>query len=238
MIHGDYIECTDCQRVTLREWDPSLGRPRDIDKLTRYDKGYDYSYCSYCRSNNVKNGTPQSKFYGYLHMPYKPNDAWNPDHLSDIWKVQGRVINTKNLGSNRGLDDDKMLSIYNLFDIMYYPSGGEGFGMPILEAMACGVPSMYTNYSAHAEVAESAGIPVRCDYVTEMMSSYNRARADTANAVEKTLKILRKPELLKPLRERGFEIANENTWDLIGAQWLKLIDEVAERCSNAIGVVI
>lgn len=238
MTHGDYIKCKDCGRVTLREWDPSLGRPREVGKLTKYPSNYDYSYCSYCRSEKVVNGSPNGDFFGYIHMPYKPNDAWNPDHMTDIWKIKGRIINTKGLGSNRGIDDDKMVSIYNLFDIMYYPSGGEGFGMPVLEAAACGVPTMYTNYSGHAEVAEGCGIPITCDYVTEMMSCYNRARANTADAVEKTLKILANRELLKPLKEACVKKAEENTWEMIGQQWLKFIDDVAERCTNAIGVIV
>lgn len=238
MVHGDYIECKECSRVTLREWDSRLARPRDLDRLTMYDAGYDYSYCSHCRSTDVINGKAEDDFYGYIHMPYKPNDAWNPDQLSDIWKIQGRMFNTKGLGSNKGIEDSQMVSIYNLFDIMYYPSGGEGFGMPVLEAMACGVPTMYTNYSAHAEVAGDCGIPLKVSYVTEMMSCYSRARADTADAVAKTLKLIRNPKLLEPLKERGIAKADENTWDKIGADWLSFINGVADRCTDAIGVVI
>lgn len=239
MVHGDYIECEDCGKVTLREWDHGRGRSRDVGKLTMYEPNYDYTYCSHCNSTKVTNGVAQSDFYGYIHMPYKPTDAWNPNQLTQMWKVEGKMLNTKDLGSNRGIDDDQMVSIYNLFDVMYYPSGGEGFGMPVLEAAACGVPTMYTNYSAHAEVSGDSGVPIKCDYVTEMMSCYQRARANTADAVVKTLKLLRNPKILPKLQKKCLDLAEKNTWDVIGQQWLDYIDDVAEhRCTNAIGVVI
>jgi glycosyltransferase involved in cell wall biosynthesis len=238
MRYGDYITCEDCGRVTLMEWDPSKGQVKDPLHLTTYDRGYNYSHCSYCGSSKVVKGQPNEKFYTYLHMPYRESDAWNPDQLNAIWRVQDRVFNTKNLTPNRGVDKEDMNNIYNLFDMLYFPSGGEGFGMPVLESMACGVPVMYSNYSAHAEVAGDAGIPLKCSYVTEMMSCYNRARVDTAHAVEMTNKILKNRKLVKPLINRGLKIAKDNTWEIIGNKWLKYIDNVSEKCSKAIGVIV
>lgn len=238
MVHGDYILCNDCDRVTLMEWDPTNGTQRHPSKLTTYDINYDYSYCSHCRSLNITKGKPNNKFYGYVHSPFKPDDSWNPDLLAAIWRVQGKILNTKNLGSNKGIDEQNMVSIYNLFDMMYYPSGGEGFGMPVLEAMACGIPTMYTNYSSHAEVAANVGIPIKCTYVTEHLSCYNRARADTADAVRKTLKILDNRSLLENLSAKCIEKAKDYTWDIISKQWSDVIADAAKKNTNAIGVII
>lgn len=54
----------------------------------------------------------------------------------------------------QGVDDNYLNYVYNSFDIHILPSCREGFGLPILEAMACGVPSIVTNYSSMPELVE------------------------------------------------------------------------------------
>jgi glycosyltransferase involved in cell wall biosynthesis len=45
-----------------------------------------------------------------------------------------------------------MANVYNSLDVLLCPSAGEGFGIPVLEANACGVPAIVTDFSAQAEV--------------------------------------------------------------------------------------
>ena len=46
-----------------------------------------------------------------------------------------------------------MVRLYNSFDVLLGTTGGEGAGLPYLEANACGIPSIYTNYAAAPEYA-------------------------------------------------------------------------------------
>lgn len=55
---------------------------------------------------------------------------------------------------------DELPGWYNAADLFAYPSAYEGFGLPLLEAMACGVPAITTASSALAEVAGDACITV------------------------------------------------------------------------------
>ena len=48
--------------------------------------------------------------------------------------------------------------VYNLADLFVYPSVYEGFGLPVLEAMACGTPVITSNVSAMPEIVGEAGI--------------------------------------------------------------------------------
>ncbi len=50
--------------------------------------------------------------------------------------------------------------LYNAADLFVYPSLYEGFGLPVLEAMACGVPVITSNVSAMPEMAGDAGLLV------------------------------------------------------------------------------
>lgn len=55
-----------------------------------------------------------------------------------------------------------MARVYNTFDVLLAPSQGEGFGVPIVEAAACGVPAIVTDFSAMKEVC-GAGWKVGCN---------------------------------------------------------------------------
>jgi glycosyltransferase involved in cell wall biosynthesis len=51
-----------------------------------------------------------------------------------------------------GLRDDEMTALYNSFDVLLSPSLGEGFGVPILEAQACGCPVIVGDWTAMSEI--------------------------------------------------------------------------------------
>ena len=48
---------------------------------------------------------------------------------------------------------------YNMADAFVWPSRGEGYGLPALEALACGLPVIASNHSAHLEFLTKAGKP-------------------------------------------------------------------------------
>jgi glycosyltransferase involved in cell wall biosynthesis len=58
-------------------------------------------------------------------------------------------------------DTEGMKATYASFDVLLNPSRGEGFGIPILEAQACGIPAIVTDFSAMSEVCSDAGWRVK-----------------------------------------------------------------------------
>lgn len=52
------------------------------------------------------------------------------------------------------LGDDYMMRAYNVMDVLLNPAMGEGFGIPIIEAQACGVPVIVSDFSAMPEVGK------------------------------------------------------------------------------------
>jgi glycosyltransferase involved in cell wall biosynthesis len=58
------------------------------------------------------------------------------------------------------VEDEDMPAVYTLADALVFPSLHEGFGVPLLEAMACGVPIVTSNVSALPEIAGDAAILV------------------------------------------------------------------------------
>ena len=56
------------------------------------------------------------------------------------------------------IPEDDLICLYSGCRVFVYPSLYEGFGLPILEAMACGVPTITSNNSSMAEIAKDAAI--------------------------------------------------------------------------------
>lgn len=60
-----------------------------------------------------------------------------------------------------GISQRELALLYSAFDVLLFPSMGEGFGIPAIEAQACGTPVIVTDFSAQTElVAPGAGFLV------------------------------------------------------------------------------
>ncbi len=68
---------------------------------------------------------------------------------------------------------------YNSAEVFIYPSIFEGFGIPVLEAMACGTPVMTSNASSLPEVAGSAGLCLPPQDVSAWTDALRRVSSDT-----------------------------------------------------------
>lgn len=88
--------------------------------------------------------------------------------------------------------------LYSAAELFVYPSMYEGFGLPPLEAMACGCPVLCSNATCLPEIAGADGI---------YFNPYN-----TIEMAEKMLKILKDDDLRHKLSQRGIKHANKFSW--------------------------
>jgi len=77
------------------------------------------------------------------------------------------------------VDDEDMASVYSLADVLAFPSLHEGFGMPAIEAMACGVPVVCSNVSALPEICGSAAVLVDPYRVESIKNGIHSLLADS-----------------------------------------------------------
>jgi len=218
MVYGDYIECKDCGRVTLKEFNHSTRQTRAVGELTMYDANYDYSECWHCKSKNIVSGKPLNNVFMWFHMS-KGENFYSPNFHERMWNVSNRCIWTNGLEGVRGLPDQSVFDTMALWDCMYYPTGGEGFSNPAFEVLACGVPVVYANYSSHAEFCSQGGLPVRVSYIPEPVIGIQRSIVDTGHAIEQLLKLYRDPELKLRLGVSGRSYVSQFTTDTMPMAW-------------------
>jgi glycosyltransferase involved in cell wall biosynthesis len=112
-----------------------------------------------------------------------------------------------------GVPLDQTVRFYQAADVCVYPSLNETFGLPILEAMACGCPVVTSDTSAMPETA--GGAAVLAD--PKDPASIARAIVEAAGPARTRL------------RELGLRRASEFTWAATGAATLDVYRDVAER---------
>ncbi len=80
----------------------------------------------------------------------------SPSHLALVRELglQGSV---RFLGT---VSNDDVIALYGAADVFVFPSEYEGFGMPLLESMACGTPVVCSNAASLPEVAGDAAVMV------------------------------------------------------------------------------
>ena len=105
-------------------------------------------------------------------------------------------------------------ALINAAEAFVYPSLYEGFGLPPLEAMACGVPVVCSNASSLPEVVGQAGLLLPPQDTAAWTSALERVLSDAA--------------LRQDLRGRGPAQARQFTWEATARQTLAVYERVAE----------
>jgi len=82
------------------------------------------------------------------------------------------------------LTDAELRYLYNLTDAFLYPSFYEGFGFPVVEAMACGASVVTSNVSSCGEVAGDGALTVDPSSPEAIVDAVTRILADDALRLE------------------------------------------------------
>lgn len=113
------------------------------------------------------------------------------------------------------VDESDLSSIYRQAEAFIFPSIYEGFGLPILEAMACEVPVITANLSSMPEIADHSAI---------LVNPY-----DTNEIAEAMLSIVKNPKLKGILIERGKRKVKEFSWAMAAERTLRVYEDVAAK---------
>lgn len=112
----------------------------------------------------------------------------------------------------RNIDDETLRQLYGAARWVVMASYAEGFGLPILEAMAAGTAVVVGNNTAMPEVAGGSGILVDADSVESIAAAY--------------MKLLMDDEFRRKVAVSGRQLALKRTWDRSAEAYLRILGEV------------
>ncbi|MGH7259744.1 MAG: glycosyltransferase family 4 protein [Nitrospiraceae bacterium] len=112
------------------------------------------------------------------------------------------------------VDDDRLIELYQQAALFVFPSRYEGFGLPVLEAVACGCPVISSNASSLPEVAGDAVLLVE--------------PLDVAGLAKAMEQVLSDQDLSRDLRVRGPARAAQFSWDRTAREMVAVYKKVVE----------
>jgi glycosyltransferase involved in cell wall biosynthesis len=127
-------------------------------------------------------------------------------------KLQDRIRQFVNI------DEKRLVDLYNLSDVFVMPSYAEGFGLPVLEAMACGCPVVCSDIGVFRELYDDAAAFVNPN--------------DPDNFSDEIRKILEKDSYKDSLIKKGLEKSRKFSWEKCAAETYKVYEEVYDEISK------
>lgn len=154
------------------------------------------------------------KRVGKLILDFRQN--WKKEGtILVIWGADKRVEYLHRLAKNdkrikfMGFAPEKeIVKIYNSFDIFVFPTGYEGFGLPILEAVACGVPCfVYKDARISGEVRKYTFQMVSIKEIPEIIKNVN----------------------IKEIRKKYEKVKKEFNWEKTAKETIKVYEEISNK---------
>jgi glycosyltransferase involved in cell wall biosynthesis len=149
----------------------------------------------------------------HTSLPYKIVVAGHPR-----WGYQSEYAGIETLGLQEKIlftdwvPQEDLVAFYNLADLFVFPSFYEGFGIPLLEAMACGCPAIASQTGALPEIAGGAAF---------LVDPYSHDKIAAA-----IRKVLGEDGLRKELSEKGLCQASKFSWQKCASETLAAFDSM------------
>lgn len=163
----------------------------------------------------------------WMHCAPTGDDAFDIKQLATYFGVSGRVL-VPDVNPRYGISDATMACVYKFFDVYLSTTVGEGWGLPALEAMACGTPCIVPKWSAFAEWAVDAAWLAECTSIA-VAPNINTVGGIVGLEVKEALhRLYTEKHSWKALSDAGITLAAkpEYRWEDIGRRFAAVIEAV------------
>jgi glycosyltransferase involved in cell wall biosynthesis len=158
-----------------------------------------------------------------------PGVGWNIEEMATRFGLDGKVGITPGITALKGLPREALAMIMNCFDVHLFMSHSEGFGLPIAETLACGVPNVVTDYSSMSELVSDGGgyaiEPIAFSTYTTWENPW--AIPHVGKAADKINELFLDKELYTKTRKDAVKSKMTPHWDVPAMQFRDIIQKLA-----------
>jgi len=209
-----------------------VGANKDVPPRKGYDRDFKALEIFFDQNPDARKDTRM-----YIHSMANFPGGFPLAHLADISNVAPYMRVTEPFLVWCGLMPSDMNRMYGGFDVLLNASRSEGFGMPIIEAASCGVPTIATDFTSMTELVKDHGWLVNSLKnaggfetfdTTILMSDW--AIPDEFQIAEAIEDAYNNPDKVRDFGEKSREFSLDYDWDnVITPLWVDLIEELRER---------
>lgn len=182
--------------------------------------------------------------YLYLHCAPTGENAADINSLVDFYGIADHVAVARAHTPGAGASHDFMRAMYNSLDVYVSTSQAEGWGLPTLEAMACGVPCVVPDFAAfgpHGWVGDAAvRVPSPHHVLTAPFgtSLYTiGAIPDKRSFIDELHAMYSSSDHRNTYILRGLRKAGEFSWIATGEAFANLLESMMPQTTDDVGVV-
>jgi len=178
---------------------------------------------------------PDSMIYMLTTLAGSWPNSYNIVEFTEEYGLTKQVLSVKRNLTLSPLEDEELAQVYTMADVFVLPSWGEGFGLPLIESMSCGVPVITTNASSMIELVSGHGwlidtipedvwvdvpvwLPFSAAYPVPNLRSLLQCMEDAYMNTGK----------LGAFGKTSREFALKYDWSLLIPKWNELLKEIAE----------
>jgi len=171
----------------------------------------------------------------FLHTSLEdPATGVNLKEIIDAFGLSDYVVTTQ-FHWDQGVPEEDIRILYNIADLYIAPHGGEGFGMPIVEAMACGLPFVASDICTTREFAgpnNERGLPSEVLWprmpngAPILDKGVFRSNPDVPKFADKIEQLLADEKRRKRMGQNGIKWVNDNcTVRVVSDKWKEAFDK-------------
>ncbi|MDD3039566.1 glycosyltransferase family 4 protein [Bacteroides sp.] len=163
--------------------------------------------------------------YLFLNMELDMSFAdFDPVRLARHLGIDNRIMI-----QSKKVNEIQMGELYNCFDLYLNTACSEGFDIPVLEAEACGVPAVVSNYSGHAELVSGHGGLIKVDAYQEMPNGINWAYVDVDDAVRLMNEIYSSVSLRRKVSDVNIKFTEAYKEENVMPKWTALFENLEDE---------
>jgi len=214
--------------------------PQETRDALRKQNGFDGKFVIGCVAKNQTRKMLPNLMQAYKNLLDKYDDmilfihcnptdpqGWNLVDYAKRIGLENKVM--FGLKANQyGLHECQVNMVYNTMDIHVLPTTGEGFGLPIIESMAAGIPNIATDYTTSRELLDGHGELIRLSkempYIIGQLNTH-RALPSVPDMEKKIEKLYKRPKLREQYSKVGRRfVLDHYNWEKVLRQWTELLE--------------